>query len=100
MSCERRSTMKKQLTFTRRRFIRTTAAGSVALGWLRFQRAPNVFASEAAKPALLGGTPAHKGGWLKWPEWREAWEPEVLKVFRSGHWFRGSGKHVEEFEQG
>ena len=92
--------MKKQLTFTRRRFIRTTAAGSVTLGWLKFGRAPDAFASEPSKPALLGGTPVHKGSWLKWPEWREAWEPEVLKVFRSCHWFRGSGKHVEEFEQG
>jgi dTDP-4-amino-4,6-dideoxygalactose transaminase len=58
------------------------------------------FAAEAAKPALLGGTPVHKGGWARWPQWREAWEPEVLKVFRSGHWFRGSGEHVAEFERG
>jgi dTDP-4-amino-4,6-dideoxygalactose transaminase len=59
-----------------------------------------VFAAEAAKPALLGGTPVHKGGWARWPQWREAWEPEVLKVFRSGHWFRSSGEHVAEFERG
>jgi perosamine synthetase len=58
------------------------------------------FAGEASKPALLGGTPVHKGGWTKWPEWRETWETQVLKVFRSGHWFRGSDSHVEEFEKG
>ncbi len=92
--------MKKYLTLTRRSFIRTTAAGSLALGWLGGQRAPMAYAAEADKPALLGGTPAHKGGWAPWPEWREAWEPEVLKVFRSGHWFRGSAAHVEEFENG
>jgi len=63
-------------------------------------RAPSVFAAEADKPALLGGTPVHKGGWARWPQWREGWEPEVLKVFRSGRWFRGSDEHVAEFEQG
>jgi perosamine synthetase len=42
----------------------------------------------------------HTGGWTKWPQWREDWEAQVLKVFRSGRWFRGSDKHVEEFEQG
>ena len=51
------------------------------------------------KPALLGGTPVHAGGWAKWPKWRESWEPRVLKVFRSGHWYRGSGEHVAEFEK-
>jgi dTDP-4-amino-4,6-dideoxygalactose transaminase len=85
---------------TRRGFIRRAAAGSVALTWLGAHRAPNVFAAEADKPALLGGTPVHKGGWARWPQWREAWEAEVLKVFRSGHWFRGSDERVGEFEQG
>jgi dTDP-4-amino-4,6-dideoxygalactose transaminase len=56
------------------------------------------FATSSAKPALLGGTPAHSGGWLKWPQWRESWEPEILKVYRSGKWYRDSGEHVSEFE--
>ena len=92
--------MKKSITLTRRGFIRTAAASSVALGWLSGRVGPAVLASDSAKPALLGGTPVHKGGWTKWPQWREAWEPEVLKVFRSGRWFRGSGSHVDEFEKG
>ena len=92
--------MNDNHTFTRRSFIRTAAASSVALGWLGAGRAPRVFAAEAAKPALLGGMPAHHGGWAPWPQWREAWEPELLKVWRSGHWFRGSAAHVTEFEQG
>jgi dTDP-4-amino-4,6-dideoxygalactose transaminase len=91
--------MKNNFPLTRRGFIRTAAASSLALGWFGSSRA-RAGAAEASKPALLGGTPVHTGGWAKWPEWREAWEPEVLKVFRSGHWFRGSAKHVEEFEQG
>jgi dTDP-4-amino-4,6-dideoxygalactose transaminase len=57
------------------------------------------YGAEAAKPALLGGTPVHQDSWTRWPEWREAWEPEVLKVFRSCKWFRGSANHVEEFER-
>lgn len=92
--------MKKPWNQTRRAFIRTSAAGSVALGWLGFQSAPQAIAGQPSKPALLGGTPVHKGAWLKWPEWRAAWEPQLLDVWRSGRWFRGSGKHLEEFEQG
>lgn len=87
-------------SLTRRKFIRTTAAGSVALTWLGARRAPTAFAAEATKPALLGGTPVHKGGWAHWPQWREAWEPELLKVWRSGRWFRGSDERVAEFERG
>ncbi|HOX57953.1 MAG TPA: DegT/DnrJ/EryC1/StrS family aminotransferase [Candidatus Paceibacterota bacterium] len=88
------------MTLTRRSFIRTAAAGSVALGWLGTGQAPRVFAAEAAKPALLGGTPAHKGGWVAWPQWRKEWEPEMLEVYRSCRWFRNSAGHVAEFEQG
>jgi dTDP-4-amino-4,6-dideoxygalactose transaminase len=50
------------------------------------------------KPALLGGAPVHKGSWPGWPEWRQAWEPSVLQVLRSGQWYRGSGDHVPRFE--
>jgi len=85
---------------TRRDFIRTAAASSAALTWLNARTAPNVFAADAAKPALLGGKPAHTGGWPKWPEWREQWEPNVLQVLRSGRWCRaGGGGQVPEFEE-
>src|SRR5579864_8166417 len=92
--------MKTHSTFTRRGFIRTAAASSLALSWLSSNRTASSFGSEASKPALLGGTPVHTGGWAKWPEWSSAWEEPVLKVFRSCHWFRGSAKHVEDFEEG
>jgi dTDP-4-amino-4,6-dideoxygalactose transaminase len=88
--------MKTHLT--RRGFIRTAAAGSAALTGLSARQAPMVFAAEAAKPALLGGAPLHKGGWPGWPTWRESWEPAVVKVLRSGRWWRGAGEHVKEFE--
>lgn len=89
--------MKKNLT--RRGFVQTAAAASAALAWLGGRGGPTVFAAEADKPALLGGTPAHKGGWPSWPEWREAWEPDIIKVLRSGNWCAsgGSGK-VGDFE--
>jgi len=89
-------------TKNRREFlVRTTAAGCAALTWLGARRAPTVFAAEADKPALLGGTPMHKGGWPKWPEWRESWEPEIIKVLRSGRWCcSGGGGQVADFETG
>ncbi len=84
---------------TRRGFVRAAAAGSAALTWLGARRAPTVFAAEADKPALLGGTPVHKGGWPKWPQWRESWEPEIIKVLRSGRWCcSGGGGQVADFE--
>ena len=48
---------------TRRGFVRAAAAGSAALSWLSVRQAPTLLASEADKPALLGGTPVHNGGW-------------------------------------
>ena len=86
--------MKRSLT--RRGFIQGVGAASAILPSLR--RAPAGFAANSAKPALLGGTPAHSGAWLKWPQWRESWEPEILKVYRSGKWYRDSGENVSQFE--
>jgi dTDP-4-amino-4,6-dideoxygalactose transaminase len=81
---------------TRRHFIQTAAASAVALG---ARTGPNVFAADADKPAVLGGKPAHTGGWPKWPEWRQEWEAQVLEVLRSGKWSRsGGGGPVAEFE--
>ena len=91
--------MKNDLT--RRGFVRTAAAGSAALAWMGARRTPTVSAAGADKPALLGGTPVHKGGWPRWPEWRRSWEPDVLKVLRSGRWCcSGGGGRVADFESG
>lgn len=88
--------MQKHLS--RRGFIQQAAAGSAALTCLSVGQTPNIFAAEAAKPALLGGSPVHQGGWPIWPTWRDSWEPAVLKVLRSRQWFRGSGETIAEFE--
>ncbi len=84
---------------TRRRFLHTAAAGSAAISWLRSRRAPAAFAASDGKPALLGGQPVHSGKWPRWPQWRRSWEPEIIKVLRSGKWFHGGGEgKVPEFE--
>jgi dTDP-4-amino-4,6-dideoxygalactose transaminase len=80
---------------SRREFFGVAAAtltGASLLGKRAFGRAA------ADTPALLGGTPVHTGGWPAWPEWRQAWEPSVLDVLRSGRWYRGSGEQVQQFE--
>ncbi len=80
---------------SRRAFVAGAAATAAAAGLA----APRV-SSAADKPALLGGTPVHKGGWPGWPQWQQSWEPEILKVLRSGQWCSagGSGK-VGDFEK-
>ncbi|MDA1273678.1 MAG: DegT/DnrJ/EryC1/StrS family aminotransferase [Verrucomicrobia bacterium] len=84
---------------TRRSFFHRAATGSAALTWLSSRQIPTVFAADDAKPALLGGEPVHSGGWSEWPIWRESWEPAIIKVLRSGKWYRGAGGHVAEFEK-
>ncbi len=92
----------------RRQFIVTTSAAGAGIS-SRLSRvaplmavgsAPTIVAASTEKPALLGGTPVHAGGWPAWPVWRQSWEEDVLNVLRSCKWFRGSAKHVEEFENG
>ena len=82
----------------RRGFLRTAAAGSALLAGLKTKQAT---AGTADKPAILGGKPAHRGGWPKWPEWRQSWEPRILEILRSGRWYRGNGGgSIAEFETG
>ncbi len=87
------------MNMNRRRFLKTTAATSAAFTWLSAHRGSTVLAADAGKPALLGGTPVHKGGWMAWPQWRQEWEPKMLEVYRSRKWFRLSGPNVPEFEK-
>ena len=50
-------------TLSRRQFVGGTAAAGIGL-----MAGNSSYGAE--KPALLGGTPVHKGGWPKWPQWR------------------------------
>src|SRR6476620_9104284 len=97
MQTTKDNAMKNNLT--RRRFIRQAAASSAALGLLSSRQSGFSLAADAAKPAILGGSPVHQGPWPAWPAWRESWEPSILEVLRSGRWFRGSGEHVADFER-
>ena len=84
---------------TRRGFVRAAAASSAAMAWLSAGGAPMVFASQADKPALLGGAPVHQTGWPRWPQWQQAWEPDVLAALRSGRWSgAGGGGRIAQFE--
>ncbi len=84
---------------TRRRFMRTAAAGSAALVWAGAPRMPMAFAAKADRPALLGGTPVHQAAWPGWPQWRESWEPRIIEVLRSGRWScSDGGGEVADFE--
>lgn len=85
-------------SLTRRGFIRT-AAGAAAITGLAAGCGPTVFAQSADKPAVLGGTPVHSGGWTSWPQWRQEWEAKIIEVYRSRKWFRSSGPQVSEFEK-
>lgn len=86
---------KKQ---TRRDFIQTAAAGSVALAFSGFGSAKAVV-FDNTKPAIVGGKPIRTKSWPGWPVWRQEWEPRIVEVMRSGRWWRGRGDHVAEFEQ-
>jgi dTDP-4-amino-4,6-dideoxygalactose transaminase len=85
-----------KIPYSRRRFIRNTAAGSLAAG-LSLRSAAEVYGAPA-KPAALGGSPVRTKEWPSWPLWRQEWEPRVLEIMRSGRWWRGRGEHVSEFE--
>ena len=83
------------ITKSRREFF-GVAAATLASASLLGKRAFGQLAAD--KPALLGGTPVHTGGWPQWPEWRQSWEPTILQVLRSGRWYRGTGEQVQQFE--
>ena len=87
-------------TLTRRGFIRKTAAGSAALTCLGAPARPRRLPPRPPNRHCLAARPCIEGGWADWPNWLESWEPAVLKVLRSGKWYRGDGGHVAEFETG
>lgn len=89
----------KPTTYTRRQVLATTAAGAMAaltpwpLHSLHYSK------DIKDKLAINGGDPVRKASWPDWPIWNQDAEEEVIKMLRSGHWWRGSGEYVEEFEK-
>jgi hypothetical protein len=84
---------------SRREFLQASAGTAALAGGLLSARP--VLAA-AGKPALLGGTPLHSGKWPGWPISDEHGEAALLKVLRSGKWFRysaGDNGQVATFER-
>ena len=48
--------------------------------------------------ALLGGRPIRTKGWPEWPVWDKNIEPKIADMYRTGNWYRNTGKYCEEFE--
>lgn len=79
---------------TRRRFL---AAASAAGAGLTLGTGPAIAGGED-KPALLGGKPARQGPFPSWPVFDAKDEDALLKVMRTGQWYRGGGACVARFE--
>ena len=87
----------KNRKISRREAITTTTLGTAAaISGLSFSafdvRNTNTL-------ALLGGEKVRKSGWMDWPVWDESAEEDVLKMLRSGRWYRGRGEYVNDFEE-
>lgn len=84
--------------FTRRQFLATASAGTLAAVAARSVPAYANVSKKAGKCAILGGQPVRAKPFPSWPVWDKSAEESVLGVLRSGHWYRGSGNTVSQFE--
>jgi len=78
---------------TRRHFLATTAVASVGLTLAKAGPA------SGEKPALLGGKPVCSDPFPSWPVFDQTEEQALASTLRTGHWFRGSGKNANRFEE-
>jgi len=84
--------------FTRRQFLATASAGTIAAVASGTIPAYANAGGNAGKCAILGGQPVRAKPFPSWPVWDKSAEESVLGVLRSGHWYRGSGNTVSQFE--
>jgi perosamine synthetase len=85
---------------TRRRFIGTASAGTLAATAPgSVTAAAGSLGGSTGELALRGGKPVRSKPWPTWPIWDPSAEEPVLSILRSGNWFRGQGKTVSEFEE-
>jgi perosamine synthetase len=80
---------------TRRTFLAAAPAAGIAIGSAK-QAAVTV---TQERPALLGGPKIRTKPFPSWPITNTVEEEAILETLRSGEWFRGSGQHVNRFEQ-
>jgi perosamine synthetase len=84
---------------TRRKFLATVSAGTIAaVASSRIPAYANV-SNKAGKPAILGGQAVRTKPFPAWPQWDRSAEEPVLSILRSGNWYRGQGNTVTEFEK-
>jgi len=90
--------MKKK-KFTRRQVIAATSAGALGL-MTPWPLGSYYFRSkDKSKLALHGGEPVRTADWPQWPVWDQSAEEDIIKMLRSGRWWRGRGDYVAEFEE-
>jgi len=83
--------------YSRRQAIATGTLGTVgALANLSFT---SFNFGSTNKLAILGGEKVRIKEWPTWPVWNQKAEKDVIDMLRSGHWWRGSGESVAEFEK-
>ena len=80
---------------TRRTFLAATPAAGIARGSAK--RAADTVTQES--PALLGGPKIRTRPFPSWPITNTVDEEAILETLHSGEWFRGTGQHVNRFEQ-
>ena len=86
----------------RRSFLKSSGVLTAGLFLGGSLRAGDTFhisgTSNLSAPAILGGEPVRRAGWIKWPIWKpETDEQRVVDVIRSGIWSRAA--MVTEFEK-
>ncbi|KPK83685.1 MAG: hypothetical protein AMS27_12120 [Bacteroides sp. SM23_62_1] len=84
---------------TRRELLATTSAATLGIMADWSVKPFSISGNDQGKLAILGGEPVRKADWPSWPVWDPSAEEEVLKMLRSGKWWRGSGDYVAEFEK-
>lgn len=81
----------KTKKFSRRHFLTTVSAGSlaaVASGAIPALKDLTVMNQATGKLAILGGDPVHKGSWPEWPYVDEKMVEAITKTTRSRIWCR------------
>ncbi len=89
----------KSRKFTRRQVLATTSAGALATLMPWPVQSFGINMKNADKLAIKGGSPVRTDEWPGWPVWDKDAEDGIVKMLRSGNWWRGNGGHVEEFEK-
>lgn len=87
----------KNRNITRRKAIATVSTG--ALGAITVAPFNSFVFSNSKILAIHGGEKVRQTSWPNWPVWDKSAENDVVKMLRSGRWWRGSGEHVAEFER-